>query len=636
MTRKKKILFHSDFSKIKSGFGRNAKAVLSYLYQTGKYEIVEYGMAPLRWSDPACQTVPWKCYGTIPDKDEELASFDDNQRRSVAYGSLYIDKIIEIEKPDVYIACQDGWAFSGYWDKPWWKILTPALWTTIDSLPLLPLIRDNIEKIPNIWSWASFGTEEIQKLNHQAHTVHGVFPLEKFHPLKVEEQAFLRKRFSIDQDTLVFGFVFRNQLRKLVGSLLEAFALFKQKNPKVKSKLILHTNWSEGWSIQEFLKEFNIDPNDVLTTYVCRNCKEIDVRPFTGQGVPCRFCQAENSCHNPSIGVGCTESQLNLVYNLMDAYIHPMTSGGLEMPIVEAMLAGVPVSTVPYSCGLDFTEQKCVHSISYSEYRECGSNFIKASPNIESIYNFMSKAFNRQKYKTLGLEGRQWALQEFSTEKTMKFIEDFIDSVPLVEEEKWSQKSIVLRDENYPFQDIEDDTTWLLDMYSNILKRDEPINSDGMNHWKQRLAQGVSRNQIHNFFLSEAKKENVPLRKIDLNTLFKQNNKRRIVYMIPDGDKDCLASLTLIGELRNKYPEEEWDIYISSNEKNSHFFEHLDGVAGFIPYTTQLDDFKTLEGVGNNFGYCDIVFQPYGSTQRFNNYIHNGLDKNYLQSMAAS
>ena len=40
MVKKKKILFHSDFALSKTGFGRNAKALLSYLYKTDKYELV--------------------------------------------------------------------------------------------------------------------------------------------------------------------------------------------------------------------------------------------------------------------------------------------------------------------------------------------------------------------------------------------------------------------------------------------------------------------------------------------------------------------------------------------------------------------------------------------------------------------
>ena len=35
----KKLLFQTDSSLAKTGFGRNAKALLSYLYKTKKYDI---------------------------------------------------------------------------------------------------------------------------------------------------------------------------------------------------------------------------------------------------------------------------------------------------------------------------------------------------------------------------------------------------------------------------------------------------------------------------------------------------------------------------------------------------------------------------------------------------------------------
>ena len=38
----KKLLFQTDSSLAKTGVGRNAKALLSYLYKTKKYELIQY------------------------------------------------------------------------------------------------------------------------------------------------------------------------------------------------------------------------------------------------------------------------------------------------------------------------------------------------------------------------------------------------------------------------------------------------------------------------------------------------------------------------------------------------------------------------------------------------------------------
>lgn len=636
--RKKKILIQSNASFLKSGFGRNSRQILSFLFEKQKYDIVEYACnSNLTFSDKRCSNLPWKCYGSLPDNPNDINHLNDpSQLRAISYGALNIDKIIEIERPDVYFHIEDIWSATGYWDKQWWKHLTPALWTTLDSVPIIPLARDNAAKIPNFWVWASFAEREMHKLgfNH-VKTVPGVFPMESFKPLPDNIRVKARDFFKLSDDTIVFGFVFRNQLRKLVGSLLEGFKEFKTKNPQIKTKVLLHTNWAEGWSIPEFIKEFGINPEDVLTTYYCSNCKEIDITPFHGQGIPCRFCRNQNSMNNPSIANGCSEEQLNVVYNLMDAYIHPITSGGLEMPIVEAMLTGLPVSTVGYSCGEDFTQHNFVHSISYSTYRECGSNFIKASANSSSIANFMQKfSSNREKYKKFGLEGRNWALEYFDINRIGSIIESLIDNSPYHTLDEHVKLVSEPRNDSYQFKEINDETEWLIDMYKNILKMIEPTNSEGVLHWRNKLSQGVSRKQVYDFFIHTAKQENQKLNKIKLESFFEENGKKRLVYIIPKSLGDCVISLSIIDELRKTYVKEEWDLYVCTEQVNFQIFQPLVGnlIKNLIPYSTELDNYKLWEGCGEHKGVCEIAMMPYGCTQRFESYTHNGLDINLLQN----
>ena len=69
---KKKILFHSNFCKAFTGFGKNSKNVLKYLYSTGKYEIIEAANGFPKSYQPL-STLPWKCVGTLPDDKAKLA-----------------------------------------------------------------------------------------------------------------------------------------------------------------------------------------------------------------------------------------------------------------------------------------------------------------------------------------------------------------------------------------------------------------------------------------------------------------------------------------------------------------------------------------------------------------------------------
>ena len=72
---------------------------------------------------------------------------DPHLARNAGYGAEMIDKIIEDERPDVYIGVEDIWAFSGFTEKTWWNKINCMIWTTLDSLPILP---DAIKSAPKI------------------------------------------------------------------------------------------------------------------------------------------------------------------------------------------------------------------------------------------------------------------------------------------------------------------------------------------------------------------------------------------------------------------------------------------------------------------------------------------------------
>ena len=71
----------------------------------------------------------------------------------------------------------------------------------------------------------------------------------------------------------------------------------------------------------------------------------------------------------------------------MDVYCHPFTSGGQEIPVQEAKLTELITLVTNYSCGEDnCTVESGGLPLEWSEYREPGTQFIKASTKPLSIF----------------------------------------------------------------------------------------------------------------------------------------------------------------------------------------------------------------------------------------------------------
>jgi hypothetical protein len=234
--KKKKIVIHSNHSRAFTGFGKHTKNLLQYLYNLDKYEIIEFANG-LAWDAKETKFLPWKCYGSLPNDAQRINQLnkDPNLARAAGYGAEMVDEIIKKEKPDVYVGIEDIWGFSGYWNKKWWNKTNCMVWTTLDSLPLLPEAVSAAPKIRNCYVWASFAVKEMHRLGHKhVGLLRGSLDPKHFFRLSNDNRRQLRQKQNISPDEFVIGFVFRNQLRKSVPNLLEGYKLFIKKNPQSK------------------------------------------------------------------------------------------------------------------------------------------------------------------------------------------------------------------------------------------------------------------------------------------------------------------------------------------------------------------------------------------------------------------
>jgi glycosyltransferase involved in cell wall biosynthesis len=620
--RKKRVLIHSNFCKMFTGFGKHKKNLLSYLYNTGKYDLIELSNG-YTWESEQLKFVPWKSYGMLPDDPEihkEIA-IDERRKNAAGYGAEMIDYAVKELKPDIYLGIEDVWAFNGFVEKEWWNKVHCIIHTTLDSLPILPDAVSIASKINHYFVWASFAEKAMHKLGHtHVKTVHGTLDTSSFFRFSDENRLKLRNKFQLSNEYII-GFVFRNQLRKSVPNLLDGFKLFYTANPHTNAKLLLHTSWNEGWDILKLLKEKEIDPKNILTTYVCKNCNAYHVKSFSTHILNCDYCRAQNSCETTNVKNGVTEQQLNEVYNLMDVYCHPFTSGGQEIPIQEAKLTELITLVTNYSCGEDCsTEASAGFPLEWAEYREPGTQFIKASTLPTSIFSQLQYVYNlpSEFKKLLGQSARQFVIDNYSIQVVGKFFEELFDSLPYVDYEFENKKT-----KCDPFYDPDSnlqDKEWIESLYSNILVKQDPA---GVAHWTQRLKSDLKRSDVLNYFRKVALSENQSSFLDEMLLSLKENkSSKKIAFVQPNGAEEVIIATSLVSSIKKLYPE--YDIYFFTKNEYFDLVNSHPDIKKVLNYFNKMDDPLFFEGKGANNKYFDMVFAPYLSIN--NNYFRNAED----------
>ena len=626
---KKTILFHSNHSRAFTGFGKNCKNVLSYLFSTKKYNIIEIANGHIDGSSNLSK-MPWKCYGSLPgDRDRiKILNNDPGLARRAAYGSETIDEIIKEVKPDVYIGAEDIWAFNGFWDRVWWNKTNCMVWTTLDSEPILPMAKEAAPKIKNYFAWASFAEREMAKLGHDhLKTLRGAIDTDYFFRATDDYKSKIRKKFKIDEDAFIIGFVFRNQLRKSVPNLLDGFKKFTEQNPESNAKLLLHTSWTEGWDILRLIDEKGIDLQDILTTYFCPECQNYLVAPFAGEQLTCPYCKSEKTLNTTSTKAGVSEAQLNEVYNLMDVYCHPFTSGGQEIPVQEAKLCELITLVTNYSCGEDCcTPESGGLPLEWSEYREPGTQFIKASTSPDSISDQLSLVYNMSAEERLkiGKKAREFVLSNYSIDVIGPQLEKIIDQMPDVEWDFNFEEEE--RDPSYEPEDIEDPTEWLIDIYKNILKVEVLKSDEGVKHWLTQLQKGATRESILKYFRSVALKENKELNSDGINDyLGDEGPENRIAVITNGGPRDALMINSFLKNLQRLYSGDA--IYVICDPKIFPLIEDNPYCYKTVPYEKSYDDCFMMEGKSSTPGHFKIAFYPTHSCNAHPYHFHNGVDR---------
>lgn len=632
--RKKRLLYISDSSSARTGFGGTSRALLKSLFQCGKFEIHHLCCSAIE-GDPQLQLFPWKSYGTLPNNQNELNQLnsDPHAARMASYGERAFNDIVKKVEPDVIWLNQDYWGINFALSRDFvssGKIPT-VFNCTVDSLPLMQSMIDEVPRMKYFFVWSKFAEEAFHKLGEKyqhVKTLRGAIDTSKFYPLEKSKKVSLRVENNIEVNAFVIGFVFRNQLRKSIDKLIQGYKLWKDTyKPSRPTYLQLHCNKNEGWDIERQCEEFGVDKKEVLITYICKNCKKYEILPIGGENLTCKYCQAD-SLVTTSPRFGVTDEQLCEIFNIQTVYVQAFTSGAQENPIIQSCLVGNPTSCTNYSCGESHVKSSngLVHPLDFFIYKEIGTNFNKAATKVDSICETINKFYNltEQEREELGRKTRKWALDNFDSKKIAKFIENFIDEQPFVDYTSFSFEEEE-KDPQALIENIDNDIEWVKQLYKKILKSDVNEKDEGLKHWIERLSRDLTRQQVENYFRHVAREDNNKNRKVDFSEFLDPNDKKKILFVMPDSIGDVFLCTSLFESIRNQYPE--YALYVATNQGNFEVLKGNPNIKKVIPYIPNMDQLIWLEGQRGHKGYFDIAFLPHITTQRMLTYLHNGQDR---------
>lgn len=353
---KSTILFMTDLAG--TGFGRVGEEIVKRFAQTGKYNIVYFGWAAknspqlhFKWKELGVKVVT------------TTLGYDDQ------FGQTSLPETLKQYQPDIV-----------------WTLGDPWMVQHVDKMPgranfkwvsYVPIDRDilNVEWLPSLKAadvlvlYSRFGQEVVERQLPRVKTemiYHGV-DTDQFRPI---DQAEARAASQVDPSTFVVGFVGRNQIRKRIPRLVNAFKawncktyiekhnvgkfeaeefcadvqkwrcdkceFFKQKREHFNSALYLHTTqgytdqndglWV-GWHLNEYADRYKLNEN-----------------PFQK---PSRVFVPDPRIMKTLQGV--SDEALNTVYNTMNVHVLPTCREGFGLPILEAMACGIPSIVTKYS-----------------------------------------------------------------------------------------------------------------------------------------------------------------------------------------------------------------------------------------------------------------------------------------------
>ena len=321
----------------------------------------------------------------------------------------------------------------------------------------------------------------------------------------------------------------------------------------------------------------------------------------------------------------------------MDVYCHPFTSGGQEIPIQEAKFAELITLVTDYSCGQDCSsEDSGGMPLSWNEYREPGTQFIKASTCPHSIASKLSKVFKMNKHKKaqMGKKARDFVVKNYSTETSANKLMNIIDKMPEIQDKSLLDKENLKPDLNYKMPEGITDEEFILKTYKNLLKVNLKTHSEVFEFLLKKIRSGTPRKKIFEALKNNAKRQSQSTNKKEKaleDYLSDEDKGRRIAVVLPKSIGDIFMATSLLEDIKKTY--KNYNLYFICQEIYHEILEGNPHIHRVLPMTPECHDALTLEGFSGRTdrqdeeGFFEVAILLHINNQRVLNYTRNGKDK---------
>lgn len=448
-SRRLKVLVCSEASWLSTGYSVMTAELMNRWLGSAKYELYEYSSYG-QLNDPRAAGLRWPFMSVMPDPNSKQEVDLYNSNPSNAFGAWKFEHACLWAKPDIVVDFRDVWMFEHEAASSLRPHYHLAVMPPVDAYPQDQHWIDTLMRADSVltytdWSGLVLLGQAGTSVPLKGTASPGV-DTEVFKP-KTDKRAH-KAACGIDPESLVVGFVARNQKRKLFPDLIQAFAEFlKQAPPELASKtyLYLHTAWPDvGWDIPRLLKEAGIG-NRCFFTYLCRSCGSVFTAFFSDTKAGCRRCgQLSAGFSNTHAGV--TREVLSEIYNIFDVYVQYANSEGLGIPLLEAAACGIPIMAVNYSAMSDVVEKLGGTPINVQRlFREQETHCWRALPDnqdfIEKLEQLLRLPDGVRQRK--GRAQREAVKERFNWDKSALAWEAVFDAVDLTKQRSWDSPPYV-------------------------------------------------------------------------------------------------------------------------------------------------------------------------------------------------